>query len=238
MAINDNIGKALDKDFENFNFLPRKLELEDIDVGIRDFIESLNISMEDENENIRAVPIIWLAQELWAEKKFNWKAMRNEQGEEVTRPFITMIRTSVKKGTSPLRRTVPNKFKFKYVKVPAFDGTLKGFHFYKIPQPTWIDVSYELRFVGKYMEDVNLFYEKIMRDAYSDGQAYLKINEYNIPSMIDEPSEDNSTDDIASERTFQIVFPINLHAKLVDPTKFEKINTITKVSVKISEQKK
>lgn len=237
MSINDNIGNMLDGDFENFNYLPQKLELEDLDQGIKSFIEDLEISMTNENGIIIKVPVIWLAQELWAERKMNWKDMRNEFGEELTRPFMTLYRTSVIPGTSPLKRTIPKKMMFRYVKVPKFDGTLKGYDLYKIPQPTYVDSTYTLSLFTHYVVDVNSFYEMILRDGYSDGQGYMKINGYNISSKISDPTENNVTD-INQEKTYRIDIPITIHGKLVDPTKFEKVNTISKVLIKISEKRR
>ena len=236
MAINDNIGKGLDKDFENFNFLPQKLELEDLDLGIKNFIDDLEISMVNENGILAKVPIIWLAQELWAERKLNWKEMRGEIGEEITRPFITMYRNSVVPGTSPLKRTIPKKMRFRYVKVPTFDGTLKGFDLYKIPQPAYVDCAYTLSLFTHYMVDVNEFYQMILREGYSDLQGYMKINGHNISSKISDPSENNKID-IAEEKVYRIDVPITVHGKLIDPTKFEKVNTITKVLIKITEKR-
>jgi len=237
MAINDNIGKALDANFENFNFLPQKLELEDLDQGIKNFIEDLNISMVNENGILAKVPVIWLAQELWAERKMNWKEMRSEVGEEITRPFMTMYRTSVVPGTSPLKRTIPNKMKFRYAKVPVFDGTLKGYELYKIPQPTWVDSNYTLSLYTHYMVDVNIFYQMVLSEGYSNGQGYMKINGYDISSKISDPSENNKTD-ITDEKIYRIDIPITVNGKLIDPTKFEKVNTINKVLIKISEKRR
>jgi len=240
MSINDNIGKKLDGDFENFNYLPSKCLLEDIDGGVNDFINSLDVSVIDDTGRLKKVPLIYIGNELWAERKMNWANMRGEDGEEITRPFMALRRVSVLKGTSPGKYTIPVKKKFTYTRVPAFDGTLKGYYIYKIPQPTYVDVVYELRFVCSYMEDVNIFYEKMYEQGYSDGQGYIfysKINGYNIPTKIENGSEENQTDDIQQERMFQIVFPITAHGKLVDPTKFEKVNTITKIAIKVSEKK-
>jgi len=237
MGINNNIGKMLDGNFENFNYLPQKLELEDIDMGIKGFIDDLEISMINENGNLAKVPIIWLSQELWAERKLNWKEMRNELGEEITRPFMTMHRSGVGPRTSPSKRTIPKKLKFTYVKTPKFDGTLKGYDIWKIPQPVWIDSNYVLSLYTHYMVDVNKFYEMILSEGYSDGQGYMKINGYFIRSMIEDPSENNKTD-ISEEKIYRIDVPILVHGKLVDPTKFEKINTINKVLIKISEKRR
>ena len=236
MSTLKNIGKNLDKQFENHNLLPQKLELEDFGIGIKEFLSKQEFSVTYENGIMKKVPIIYIQQEKWAERKMNWNSMRDEWGEEITRPFIAISRTAVKRGTAPIKFTIPRKKKFTFVKLPIFDGTLKGFDLYKIPQPTYVDVDFEVRFVSHYMEDVDDFYEMMLEQAYSDGQGYLKINGYDITSKIGEGSEENSADEISSERIFQIYFPITVLGKLIDPTKFEKINTITKISIKISEK--
>ncbi len=236
MSISDNIGKDLDNEFENHAFLPQKLELEDMDKGIFNYLKSLNLTVQDETGNSRAVPIVYNTQELWAERRMNWKSMRSEYGEELTRPFLVLTRTAVKKGVSPLRRTIPVKKKFTFLKVPTFDGTLKGYVLYKIPQPVWVDTVYELVLVTTYVVDTNLFYESMLNNAYSNGQVYLNINGYPISTIIEDPSETRQ-EDLASEKVYEVTFPITVRGKLVDPTTFEKVNTINKIQIKISEKK-
>jgi hypothetical protein len=235
MSIQKNINDNLDDSFKNNNYLPQKLLLEDVDRGMRDFIYDLNITVEDaEGKDIR-VPVIFLTQERWAEFKMNWKYLKDESGEEIRMPFMTMRRKSVKKGTAPLRRTVPKKLKFNYVKVPSTDGVLGGYEIFKIPQPTWVDVEYELRFLTHYMQDVNISYEKMLEEGFSDGQGYMKINGYNVPAILGDPSEDNTVDSIDSDRFFQLVYPLTVHSRIVDPKKFERVQTITKISIQIRE---
>jgi hypothetical protein len=41
--------------------------------------------------------------------------------------------------------------------------------------------------------------------------------------------------EIAADRRFSINFPLLVHAKLVNPEDFEKVNSITKVSINITE---
>jgi len=236
MSADKNIGKNLENQFENHNYLPQKLGLEDFGFGIKEFIEQQELSVIIENGTMKKVPIIYVQQEKWAERKMNWNGMRSELGEEVTRPFIAMSRTNVKRGTAPLKFTIPRKKMFTFVKVPIFDGTLKGYDLYKIPQPTYVDIEFEAIFVTHYMQDVDDFYEMMLEQAFSDDQGYFKVNGYDISSKIGEPSENNIVDEISSERIFQISFPITVFGKLIDSTKFEKVNTITKISIKISEK--
>ena len=113
-------------------------------------------------------------------------------------------------------------------------GTTKEYDLYKIPQPSYIDIDYEIRFVTSYIEDMNKFYEKIVRDCYSDRQAYMNINGYQIRSVMQDPSEDNKLD-VNDERIFQISVPVTIFGKLVDPSQFERVNAVTRVSIKITE---
>ena len=234
-SIFNNIGESLDSQFENHNYLPQRLNLEDQGAGLIDLINELNFSVIFEDGVLRKVPLIYLSQELWAERKVNWSAMRGENGEELLRPFMVLARTSVGPGKTPLKYRIPNK-KFTFVKVPYFDSSLKGCFIYKIPQPVYTDIKFELSFITHYMEDVDRFYEIILQSAYSTGQNYMFINGYYIATSIEDPSEDNAVDDIKSERLYKITFPITINGKLIDPTQFEKVNAINKISIKISEK--
>lgn len=235
MSIQKNINDLLDQSFENNGYLPKKLLLEDIDQGVVDYINSLNISVVNADDALSKVPVIYLSQERWAEFKMNWQFLKDESGEEINMPFIAIKRTSVKPGQNPLKRTIPKKKNFTFVKVPIFDGTLKGYDLFKIPQPPRVDVQYELRFLTHYVEDTNTSYQRMIMDGFSDGQGYMNINGHHVPLMLSDPTEENTIDDIASDRKYQIVFPLTVFGKLVDPINFERVPTITKIKIDIRE---
>ena len=227
-----NIENFLNQDYLNFNYLPQGIFLEDIDRGLRDFIKNWNISVLDENALNRAVPVVLTTQELWAERKNNWKSFRSEYGEEITRPFLALTRTNVEQGTLPLKRTIPKKMKFTYVKVPIFDGNLKNYIYYKVPQPVWVDVQYNLTLVTYYMSDVNTYYEAIIRDVFSDNQAYMHINGYHIPANLEGTTQTKEVD-LSSENLYEISAQIMVHGRLVDPKQFEKVLGVNKFLLKM-----
>lgn len=235
MGSQKNVDRLLDQNFNNFNFLPNKILLEDIDLGLFNAIKDFNLSLLNERNENRKVPVIWTTQELWAERKQNFGSLENENGTEIGRPFMALYRNAIKAGTSPNKFTIPRNKKFKYLKVPNFDGTLKGLDIYKIPQPVYVDIEYELVFETHYQQHVNKIYE-LIEITTGDRQMYLKINGYDIASMFDDATE-NNTLEINSEMTFQIVFPIRVLGKLVDPTNFEKVQSITKIAINIVEKK-
>ena len=73
MGILKNQSDGLDKSFENHNYLPQKILLEDIDIGMVNYIKDQGISMVNEKNENRRVPVVWATQELWAERKQNFK---------------------------------------------------------------------------------------------------------------------------------------------------------------------
>jgi hypothetical protein len=235
MSVLNNIGKNLDKQFENHNYLPQKLEIEDLSMGLINFIKSQNLSLIMANGISRKVPVHYISQELWAERKKNWKDMRAESGEEISRPFIAIVRTAIKKGSAPMKYTIPNKKKFTFLKVPTFDGTIRGYDFYKMPQPAYVDIDFEIKFIGHYSEDVDDYYEMMLSKAFSDGQGYMNVNGYFIALKLGDISDESTVDDITLERVFQISAPVTILGKLINPADFEKIKAITKISIKISE---
>lgn len=236
MSIPDNIGDQLDNQHENHNFLPQKLDLRDIDLGVRDFFRNLEISVIDRTGRLQEVPVIWLNQEQYAQRKNYWEGLINEKGEEINKPFITIVRKGVKKGTAPDKRTIPWMKKFGFTRPRIFDGTLMGYEKYMIRQSTWVDCDYEIRLVTSYAIDVNVFYQELLRDGFSDGQGYMNINGHQIRSVLGEPSEDNQVADISDERVFQVVAPLTVHGKLFDPSQFERKGTINKIVLKVCEE--
>lgn len=236
MSITRNINNFLNQSFRNFDYLPQRLLLEDMDDGMLSFLRSLEISVIDERSNNRAVPVIFLTQERWAEFRNNFKYLRDEAGQEITMPFMTLRRKSVKPGENPLKRsTIPKKKKFTYLRVPNFDGVVKGYDIYKVPQPPRVDIEYELRFFSHYMEDTNVYYEEIIANTFSDKEAYININGYPLFSEMSDPSEENTVDDIEADRRFSVVVPMTLHGKIVDPRLWEKVQAINKIRIDISE---
>lgn len=236
MSITRNIDNFLNQSFKNFDYLPQRLLLEDLDDGLLTFIRSLEISVIDERANNRAVPVIFLTQERWAEFRNNFKYLRDEAGQEITMPFMTLRRKSVKPGENPIKRsTIPKKKKFSYLQVPTFDGTTKGYDIYKVPQPPRVDIDYELRFFSHYMEDTNIYYEEIIANTFSDKQAYININGYPLFAEMSDPTEENTVDEIEADRRFSVVVPMTLHGKIVDPRLWEKVKAINKIRIDISE---
>lgn len=230
MSTLDNQANSHDSRNENYNFLPQALFPVDFDSGLIEFIRDWNLSLfHGKTQALRKVPVMMLTQELWAERRMNWKDMLDEDGQEISPPYMVLVRENIVTGTEPLKRNIPLRKTFKYLKVPAFDGTTKGFDYYKIPQPVKIDLLYNLTFVSPYIEDINSFYHALHK-AYTHGQGYMTINSYQIRSILNgDPSEQKSNSDIMNERKFEVTAPIRVHGKIIDPEEFEMVRGVKKI---------
>ncbi len=232
----DNLNEFLNNQFENHDYLPQKLLAEDMDGYTLKFLRDLNLTIDDENDNALPVPIVFLNQERWAEFKTNWKYLRDESGREMTMPFMTIRRISIKPGQNPLKRTtIPENKTFTYLKVPVVKGNLKAYDIYQIPQPARVDIQYELRFFSHYMQDSNKAYEMLLGRVFSNGYKYINMNGHWIPLELNDTNEENTMEDITADRRFQIIYSLTLHGKIVNPNDFVKKNSITKVTLNIKE---
>lgn len=230
-----NVRDFLTINSENHDFLPLRLSISDLDVGSLRFIRSFNVTVQDKSGNSVPVPVLPVHQEKWAEAKNNWAHLTDEGGKEVTMPFMALRRSGVKQSDDPLKRsTIPVKRLFPYTKVPIIEnGQERGYDYYDIPQAPRIDITYELTFVSHYLMDTNEIYKTLLADVFNEYQGYFKINGHYVQMTLGEASEEGTTEDIKADNFYKIVFPLTLHGKIVDHTKFKKIKSITKIRVDI-----
>lgn len=232
--VQNNVNDFLNNQFQNHDYLPQKLSIEDMDVFVLNFFRDLNLTIADENNNMLPVSVIPFNQERWAEFKINWKHYRDEAGKEITMPFMTIKRVGVKPGQNPLKRTTIPERNFTFIKVPVIAGNLKSYDIYQIPQPARVDISYELRFFSHYMQDTNSSYEQMLSSVFRSGYKYINMNGHWISIELLETSEDNTVDDITADRRFQIIYNLVLHGKIVTG-EFIKKPAITKINLNLKE---
>lgn len=233
--VSNNVNDFLNNQFKNHGFLPQKLMIEDMDGFVLKFLRDLNLSIADGSDNIVPVPIVFLNQERWAEFKTNWKHLKDENGKEMTMPFMTIRRTGFKPGQNPLKRTTIPETNFTFLKVPIIQGNLKAYELYKIPQPPRVDINYEVRFFTHYIGDTNESYEQMVASVFQSGYAYINMNGHWIPLELLDTNEENKVDDITADRRFEIVYTMVLHGKIVNPENFVKKQVITKINLNIKE---
>ena len=123
----------------------------------------------------KKVPVIFLTIQRWTEFTQTWQF--SDEYKNVELPFITIVRKpDIQQGQNQAGYyNIPGRRTYAYMKVPTWDGARRGIDLYKIPQPTPVDITYEVRFFTNRMKDLNKF-NRIIQKAFQSRQCYIFPN--------------------------------------------------------------
>jgi hypothetical protein len=197
-------------------FIPKGVMLEDLDKSFVEFVEKdLSIVVDGEK-----VPVIFLTLQRWAEFSRTWQ--HSDKFKNIKIPFITVIRKpDVQQGTNYAGLfNIPGKRTYHYMKVPTWDGNRKGVDMYKIPQPTSVDVNYEVRFFCNKMRDLNTLNHTI-HETFKARQFYITPNGHPMPIILETIGDESPIDDFENRRYFIQLYELKLLAYTLDENEFE-----------------
>lgn len=226
-----NIGvprrqELLDNIADDGTFLPRGVLYQDMDETFIEFInKELNIEI-DGNQ----VPVIFLTLQRYSEFTKTWQF--TDEYKNIKIPFITIVRKpDVQVGTNYNGLyNVPGRPTFTYYKVPTNDGARVGIDLYKVPQPTSVDITYEVRLFTNKMSDLNLLNEKVQK-KFQSRQAYIWPKGHPMPVMLESIGDESNIDDFENRRFYVQPFEMLLAGYILDENDFEIIPTINRAMV-------
>ena len=207
-------------------FLPRGVYQADMDAAFVDYVKN-DLTMVSEGSKLG---VYLLTIQRWSEFAKTWKLRDENEDTDIKMPFITIVRRpDTQIGTNQAGLwNIPGRRTYTYMKVPTFDGIREGFDTYKIPQPTSIDITYELRIFTNKMRDLNTFNTKIHK-AFQSRQSYISIKGHPMPLTLENISDESSTEDFENRRFYVQLFEIKLAGYILDEEDFEVIPTINRV---------
>jgi hypothetical protein len=209
-------------------FLPRGILEEDHDQTFIDFIENdERISLTIDGEK---VPVIFLTIQRWTEFSKTWQ--HSDKYKDIKIPFITIVRKpDIQQGENQSGLwNIPGNRTYTYMKVPTWDGIRKGIDLYKIPQPTPINLNYEVRLFTNRMKDLNKFNRKIQR-AFQSRQCYINVNGHPIPLHLESIGDESNIDDFENRRFYVQLFEMKLLGYILDEEDFEIVPTLNRAMV-------
>ncbi len=106
------------------------------------------------------------------------------------------------------------------MKIPTWDGNIKSFDIYQIPQPVSIDLLYEVRLFCGRMRDLNIFNKKMLK-SFAAGQQYLRINGHPIPLMLESIGDESVISNLDERKYYVQLFTIKMLGYLLDPEDFK-----------------
>ena len=241
--VNGKIGPEkrqewLDGIADKGTFLPKGVLEEDMDQTFIDFMNNdKRISLTIDGKK---VPVIFLTIQRWTEFTKTWEF--SDEYKNIKLPFITVVRKpDIQQGQNQAGLwNIPGNRTYVYYKVPTFDGIRKGVDLYKVPQPTPVDMSYEVRLFTNRMKDLNKFNRKVQR-AFQSRQCYITPNGHPMPLHLEGIGDESNIDDFQNRRFYVQLFEMKLLGYLLDEEDFEVVPTInrtlTTLEVKETQQK-
>ena len=214
--------EILDGIADKGTFLPKPVLEEDMDQAFVDFVGSekgFSISIDG-----KKIPVIFLTIQRWTEFSKTWDFA--DKFKDIQLPFVTIVRKpDIQQGQNQAGLwNIPGNRTYTYMKVPTWDGIRRGIDLYKVPQPTSVDLTYEVRiFTGK-MKDLNRFNRKIQR-AFQSRQCYINVNGHPMPLHLENIGDESNIEDFENRRFYIQMFEMKLLGYILDEEDFEIVPT-------------
>jgi hypothetical protein len=204
-------------------FLPRGVMYEDMDSTFIEFVEKdLSITIEGEK-----VPVLFLTLQRWSEFSQSWQFA--DKYKDIKMPFITIVRQpnpQVGRNQAGLFN-IPGRRTYTYMKIPTFEGGRVGVDVYKIPQPTSVDLTYEVRLFCNRMKDLNKL-NQLVQKTFQSRQYYIRVNGHPMPVHLEDIGDESNIDDFENRRFYVQPFQMVLYGYILDEDDFEVIPTINR----------
>jgi hypothetical protein len=204
-------------------YLPKTILFEDLDEALFEYVNCEGMKLVIDNKQ---VPTFYLDNDRWGEFSKTWKFMDNDKN--IPTPYITVRRIDKKPGTRlGTKYRIPQPRKFRYMSVPILDnGEIIYLHF-KMPEPTNVDLTYEVALFTKYRVDVNQYDEQVVKN-FASRQDYLNIKGNPIVLLFEGFAEANPIENIDGDRFFVSKYALKILGFIQDEKEFEIVKTTRK----------
>lgn len=207
-------------------FLPRGVMYEDMDTSFIEFVENdLQISIDGEK-----VPVLFLTLQRWSEFSKTWQF--SDKYRDIKMPFITIVRQpNPQPGKNQAGLfNIPGRRTYTYLKVPTFEGGRTGIDTYKIPQPTSVDLIYEVRLFCNRMRDLNKL-NQLVQKTFQSRQHYIRVNGHPMPIHLENVGDESNIDDFENRRFYVQPFEMTLYGYILDEADFQVIPTVNRAFI-------
>jgi len=222
----DRIQDLMDATDEKTKYLPRTIGLEDIDTSIFNYVDKDKLQLFIDGKK---VPVFYLDNERWGEFSQTWKFTDDDKN--IKTPYITIRRIDKDKGTRiGDKALIPQQRKFRYIDVPILDEGEIIYLRFKMPEPTNVDLIYEISLFTKYRVDVNLYDEHILK-YFSSTQDYIFVNNSPMPVLLENMEEANSIENIDGDKYLVPKYKLKVLGFIQNEKDFEIVKTFRKTRI-------
>jgi hypothetical protein len=219
----DRIEELMRQTDTKTKYLPRTILLEDLDQALYDYVNRDGMKLTIDG---KVVPSFYLDNDRWGEFSKTWKFMDNDKN--VPTPYITVRRIDKQPGTRyGTKYRIPQPRKFRYMNVPILDNGQVIYLQFRMPEPTNVDMTYEVALFTKYRVDVNACDEQVIKN-FASRQEYLGIKGNPIPLIFEGFAEANPIENIDGDRFFVSKYALKILGFIQDEKEFEIVKTTRK----------
>lgn len=212
----DRIEELMRAADTNTKFLPRTILLEDLDQALFDYVNEDGLKLEIDN---KLVPTFYMDNDRWGEFSKTWKFSDNDKN--VPTPYITIRRIDKQAGTRlGTKYRIPQPRKFRYLDVPILDDGEIIYLRFKMPEPTNVDMIYEVALFTKYRVDVNKYDEAVLKN-FASRQEYVFVKGNPLPLLFEGFAEANPIENIDGDRFFVSKYALKILGFIQDEKEFE-----------------
>lgn len=216
----DRIEELMQATDTKTKYLPRTILLEDLDQALFNYV---NLDGMKAVIDGKSLPVFYLDNDRWGEFSKTWKFMDGDKN--VPTPYITIRRIDKQAGTRlGTKYRVPQPRKFRYLDVPILDNGEIIYLRFKMPEPTNVDMTYEVALFSKYRVDVNLYDEQVLKN-FASRQEYLAIKGNPVPLLFEGFAEANPIENIDGDRFFVSKYALKILGFIQDEKEFEIVKT-------------
>ena len=185
--------------------------------------------------NGELVPVRFLTIQRFTEFSKTWSF--SDKFKNLKMPFITIVRQpDIQVGTNQAGLwNIPGQQVYTYMEVPTFVGGRKGIDKYKIPQPTSVDITYDVRFFCNRMKDLNKLHT-IIQKTFNSRQFYVSVNGNPIPIYLEKIGDESQKDDFDKRRFYIQHFEMKVLGYILDENDYEFIPTINRGNIRFKEE--
>jgi hypothetical protein len=206
-------------------YLPKGIYHADLDRAMLDFVKN-TLGINVDGKKVNTVDVLITTQN-WAQFTQTWNFQ--DLDKNISPPFIATVRKpetpyGTNQGTS---FKIPGRPTFQYAIVPTFNGTRNGYDVYKIPQPTPVDITYEVKIFTNRMRELNAFNKKVL-DTFGSKQAYTTVNGRYIPILMDTIT-DQSVNELQKRRYYIQSYTFKMLGIILDEEQFEVAPAVSRV---------
>lgn len=218
----DKLENLLYQTDKNTIHLPRSIDFYHLDLSIKELFDNGILSTTIDGKK---VPVFYMENERWGEFSKTWKM--TDKDHNVPTPYITIRRIKKEKGTRMEKANVVQNKLFRYKEIPIMDDGQIINLLFKMPQPTNVDLTYEINLFTKYRVDVNEM-DKLLLKKYASTQLYVNINGSYMATTLEDIDEVSTVQNIDDDKYIVGKYQIKLLGFIQDENDFK----ITKSSRK------